>query len=281
MGRELSTSRRYLREERPKFLLKVLIVTALFLSVACGGDASRTSGGAHGAALPVYTFEVVGSWPHDTAAFTQGLEFYRGALYESTGGHGTSSLREVELETGRVVRKVDVPGEYFAEGLTIFQGKIYQLTWQSHKGFVYDLASFQIVGQFAYEGEGWGLTHDDRSLIMSDGTNRIRFLDPVNYRVERSIQVYDGDSPVMKLNELEYINGEIYANIWQTDWIVRLDSQTGKILGWIDLKDLLKSADRSAATDVLNGIAYDDAREKLFVTGKLWPKIFQIRLKKR
>jgi glutamine cyclotransferase len=155
------------------------------------------------------------------------------------------------------------------------------LTWQSHKGFIYDLAGFQPLGEFTYEGEGWGLTHDDRSLIMSDGTNSIRFLSPVNYKTERAIKVFNGDRPLTKLNELEYIHGEIYANIWETDWIVRIDPQTGKILGWIDLKDLLSRTDRSAATDVLNGIAYDGAGERLFVTGKRWPKLFQIRLKKR
>ena len=249
----------------------------LFLLVSCSGAAHLNDAGRD---APVYRFDVKGSWPHDAGAFTQGLEYYEGSLYESTGGHGTSTLRQIELETGRVLRRVDVPREYFAEGLTIFRGKIYQLTWQAHKGFIYDLASFQLLGEFAYEGEGWGLTHDDRSLIMSDGTNQIRFLDPVNLRVERAIKVYNDGKPLMKLNELEYIRGEIYANIWQTDWIVRLDPQTGKILGRIDLKGLLPNSDRTWMTDVLNGIAYDEAHDRLFVTGKLWPKLFQITLKK-
>ncbi|HEY6187065.1 MAG TPA: glutaminyl-peptide cyclotransferase [Pyrinomonadaceae bacterium] len=262
-------------------MLKALTLAFLLLAVACHSGAGRDGDRDGNAKVPVYTFEVINAWPHDTGAFTQGLEIHQGSLYESTGRNGASSLRQVELETGRVLRKVEVPQEYFAEGLTIFQGKIYQLTWQSHKGFIYDLASFQPLGEFTYEGEGWGLTHDDRSLIMSDGTNLIRFIDPVNYKTERAIKVYDGDRPLTKLNELEYIHGEIYANIWETDWIVRLDPQTGKILGWIDLKDLLPRADRSAQTDVLNGIAYDGASDRLFVTGKLWPKLFQIRLKKR
>jgi glutamine cyclotransferase len=262
-------------------LLKALTLAFLLLAAACHSGAGRDGDRDGDAKVPVYTFEVVNAWPHDTGAFTQGLEIHQGSLYESTGRNGASSLRQVELETGRVLRKVEVPQEYFAEGLTIFQGKIYQLTWQSHKGFIYDLASFQPLGEFTYEGEGWGLTHDDRSLIMSDGTNLIRFIDPVNYKTERAIKVYDGDRPLTKLNELEYIHGEIYANIWETDWIVRLDPQTGKILGWIDLKDLLPRADRSAQTDVLNGIAYDGASDRLFVTGKLWPKLYQIRLKKR
>jgi glutamine cyclotransferase len=264
-------------EGQTRLLLKVSAIAFLFLVVSCSGDAHLNEGPSD---VPVASFEVAGSWPHDSGAFTQGLEYYEGSLYESTGGHGTSSLRQVELQTGRVLRRVDVPREYFAEGLTIFRGKIYQLTWQSHKGFIYDLASFQMLGEFTYEGEGWGLTHDDRSLIMSDGTNRIRFLDPVNFRVERSIQVFNAGKPLMKLNELEYIRGEIYANVWQSDWIVRLDPQTGKIVGRIDLKGLLPAAERTGTTDVLNGIAYDEAHDRLFVTGKLWPKLFQIGLKK-
>jgi glutamine cyclotransferase len=263
-------------------LLKASILTLLLLHAACGRNAGGTSSsGETPLEAPVYTFQVMGVWPHDTAAFTQGLEIHQGVLYESTGGYGSSSLRQVELQTGRVLRKVDVEPQYFAEGLTIFRGRIYQLTWQSHKGFVYDLESFERLGEFACEGEGWGLTHDDRSLIMSDGTNRIRFLSPVNYTVERTIKVYDHDRPLMQLNELEYIKGEIYANIWKTDWIVRLDPETGKILGWIDLKGLLPASERSAGTDVLNGIAYDASNERLFVTGKLWPRLFQIGLKKR
>ncbi|HYY57316.1 MAG TPA: glutaminyl-peptide cyclotransferase [Pyrinomonadaceae bacterium] len=263
-------------------MLKASILTLLLLHAACGPNAGGgTSSSETLLEAPVYTFQVTGSWPHDAAAFTQGLEIHHGLLYESTGGYGSSSLRQVELQTGRVLRKVDVPSQYFAEGITIFQGRIYQLTWQSHKGFIYDLDSFERMGEFAYEGEGWGLTHDDRSLIMSDGTNRIRFLSPVNYAVERSIKVYDRDRPLMKLNELEYIKGEIYANIWKADWIVRLDPENGKILGWIDLKGLLPASERSAETDVLNGIAYDASNERLFVTGKLWPKLFQIGLKKR
>lgn len=255
-------------------MLKSSILMLLILSTACGKPSSPMK-------APIYTFEVVNAWPHDRAAFTQGLEFYQGGLYESTGQYGASSVRQVELQTGRVLRQFDVPRQYFAEGLTIFQGKLFQLTWQSHKGFIYDPHNFGPLGEFHIEGEGWGLTHDDRSLIMSDGTNQIRFLDPVNYTTVKSIKVFDGDQPLMQLNELEYIKGEIYANIWKTDWIVRLDPETGKILGWIDLKNLLPESERSTVVDVLNGIAYDEAHDRLFVTGKLWPKIFEIRLKKR
>lgn len=235
-----------------------------------------------GAEVPIYTFEVVASFPHDPAAYTQGLIYYNGALFESTGLQGFSSFRMVEIETGRVLKKVEVPQEYFAEGLTIFQGRVFQLTWQSRKGFIYDLGTFALTGEFSYDGEGWGLTHDHQFLIMSDGTHRLRFLNPASFKTERTISVFDGDRPVVNLNELEYIKGEIYANVWQTDRIVRLDPKTGSISGWIDLAGLLPPAGRSPNTDnVLNGIAYDEAGDRLFVTGKRWPKLFQIRLKRK
>ena len=259
------------------FLLKVSIFAFLFLALACGKNRSPNIG----AQVPVYTFDVVATWPHDPGAFTQGLEIYQGSLYESTGLYGSSSLRQVDLQTGRVIRRVSIPSEYFAEGITVFQGKIYQLTWQSHKGFIYDLTTFQRLSEFAYDGEGWGLTHDSKYLIMSDGTNRLRFLDPVSFETMRTISVAHKGEPLNDLNELEYIKGEIYANIWQTDRIVRVDPDTGRILGWIDLSGLLSAADRNAETDVLNGIAYDETTDRLFVTGKQWPRLFQIRLKKK
>jgi glutamine cyclotransferase len=230
---------------------------------------------------PVYTFKVRKSFPHDPTAFTQGLVFQDGALFESTGLYGASSLRKVDLETGRVLKKIEVPAEYFAEGMTIFQGKIFQLTWKAHKGFTYDLKSFEKTGEFAYEGEGWGLTHDDQFLIMSDGTNQLRFLDPSSFKVVRTIKVFDAARPLMELNELEYIKGEIYANIWQTNRIARIAPASGEVLGWIDLDGLLKIEDNSQPVDVLNGIAYDEASDRLFVTGKLWPKLFEIQLKKK
>ena len=222
---------------------------------------------------PVYGYQVVHSHPHDTSAFTQGLVLVDGRLYESTGLYGSSSLREVDLTTGTVLRKVDVPSQYFAEGMTIFQGKVIQLTWQSQIGFIYDPATFNQIGQFFYSGEGWGLTHDDRYLIMSDGTNRIRFLDPASFQVVRSIDVFNEGSPLTSINELEYINGEIYANIWRTNWIVRIDPASGAVTGWIDLTGLLPSG---TSADVLNGIAYEPASGHLLVTGKLWPWLFEI-----
>jgi glutamine cyclotransferase len=230
--------------------------------------------------IPVYTYEVVNSWPHDPKAFTQGLVFYDKNLYESTGHHGLSTLRRVELKSGKVKKKIDVPDEYFAEGMTIFQDKIYQLTWQSHKGFVYDLKDFERQGEFSYWNEGWGLTHDDKYLIMSDGTNQLRVLDPANFSLVRTISVFDHGQPLMSLNELEYIKGEIYANIWHSDRIVRIDPANGNILAWIDLTGLRPPDVDNDTDNVLNGIAYDDKEDRLFVTGKRWTKLFEIRLKK-
>ena len=220
---------------------------------------------------PVYTYEIVTTYPHAADAFTQGLVYEGGRLYESTGLYGSSSLREVNLQTGAVLRQVNVPSQYFAEGMTLFQGKIFQLTFQSQVGFVYDPATFAMIGQFSYTGEGWGLTHDTQHLIMSDGTNRIRFLDPVTFQVVYSIHVLDHlGNPLNNINELEYINGEIYANIWQTDSIARIDPSTGAVIAWIDLTGLRTSG------NVLNGIAYDAATGHLLVTGKLWPQLYRI-----
>jgi glutamine cyclotransferase len=242
-----------------------------------GGSNDTTS--SHG--IPTYTFEVVNSWPHDCKSYTQGLVFHQNLFFESAGHYGESSLRRVEPRTGKVLKKVKVSKEYFAEGIAIFEGKIFQLTWESQKGFIYDLDSFKLLGEFTYDGQGWGMTHDGHSLIMSDGTNQIRFLDPVSFKTERTISVYDNKRPVSQLNELEYVKGEIYANIWHSDRIVRLDPATGKILGWIDLTGLLTSTGDCESVDVLNGIAYDEQGDRLFVTGKDWPKVFEIRLKKK
>ena len=238
------------------------------------GSAARSS-----QPVPTYSFDVVNSWPHDPTAYTQGLVFHDGRLFESTGLHGASSLREVELQTGTVVRRVDIPAEYFAEGMTIFGDKVFQLTWQARKGFVYDLQSFRLQAEFGYEGEGWGLTHNGQHLIMSDGTHQLRFLDPGSFKVVRVIGVHDNGQPVTQLNELEYVRGEIYANVWQTDRIARIDPQSGQVVGWIDLTGLLSPEDRTETAEVLNGIAYDAAGDRLFVTGKFWPRLFEIRLK--
>jgi len=230
--------------------------------------------------VPTYSYKIKHSWPHDRRAYTQGLIFLDGVLWESTGQYGESSLRKVELKTGKVIKQISVPRNYFAEGMTIFHNKVYQLTWQEQKGFIYDPDTFQKQGEFSYTGEGWGLTHDGESLIMSDGTDKIRFLDASTFRTTRTIRVTDRGEPVHELNELEYISGEIYANIYQTDRIARIDPKTGKILGWIDLTGLLAVKDRTGGEDVLNGIAYDVKGKRLFVTGKMWPKLFEIEIVK-
>ncbi len=231
--------------------------------------------------IPTWSYKIKNSWPHDRRAYTQGLIFRDGILWESAGQYGSSSLRKVELKTGKVLKQISVPPKYFAEGMTVFNDKVFQLTWQEHKGFIYDPITFQKQGEFTYTGEGWGLTHDGESLIMSDGTNVIRFLDPATLQMKRTISVSDAGEPIEQLNELEYINDEIYANIYQTDRIVRIDPKTGKILGWIDLTGILKTKDRTGEEDVLNGIAYDEAGKRLFVTGKLWPKLFEIEIVKK
>lgn len=230
--------------------------------------------------VPRYGFEVVHTWPHDAEAFTQGLVFVDGKLLESTGQHGRSSLRSVEFETGKVLKQVNVPDQYFAEGITLLKGKIYQLTWQDQLGFIYDAQSFEKVGQFAYTSEGWGLTNDGDSMILSDGSSRIRFLDPGDFHVRKTIVVLDRGNPVKEINELEYVDGEIYANIWHQDAIARISPETGHVVGWIDLKGLLPLGEVHGHEAVLNGIAYDQTGHRLFVTGKLWPKLFEIRLKK-
>jgi glutamine cyclotransferase len=231
--------------------------------------------------VPVYSYEVVNTFPHDPTSFTQGLIFHEGALIESTGLEGRSTLRRVELQTGRVLQNVDVPKFYFAEGMTLFGGKIYQLTWKGEKGFVYDARTFEKTGEFSYTGEGWGLTHDADSLILSDGSEQIRFIDPETGKVKRTINVLDGNRPLKEINELEYVKGEIYANVWHEDRVARIDPQSGHINGWIDLSGLLRRGEAGSPEAVLNGIAYDEKGDRLFVTGKLWPKLFEIRLKQK
>jgi glutamine cyclotransferase len=224
-----------------------------------------------------YTFHVVHSYPHDSRAFTQGLIIRDGVLYESTGLNGRSTLRKVRLETGEVLQQVPVSRAYFAEGLTDWDGRLIQLTWTTHVGFVYDLSTLRRESTFSYTGEGWGLTHDAHTLIMSDGTSRLRRLTPDTFREVGTIDVRDAGRPVQNLNELEFVRGEIYANVWQTDRICRIDPSTGRVTGWIDLAGLLSPAERPG-TDVLNGIAYDAAHDRLFVTGKNWPRLFEIQL---
>jgi glutamine cyclotransferase len=225
-----------------------------------------------------YTYEVVRVFPHDRKAFTQGLLFRNGRLFESTGMNGESSLREVELETGRVLKQVAVPRQFFAEGLAIVGGRAYQLTWQNQKCFIYDVDTFAKLDERDYQGEGWGLATDGALLIFSNGTNRITFLDPLSFQPRRVIDVVADGKPVSQLNELEFINGEIFANVWGTDTVARI-TPDGIVRGMVDFSGLLAPTDRRPDTDVLNGIAYDAEGDRLFVTGKRWPKIFEVRLK--
>lgn len=277
----LFASRQIKAARRVAGLLALLLCfTSVFASLACQ-PAPNVSGNNTPESVATYGYEVVHVFPHDPGAYTQGLLVHDGKLLESTGQVGHSSLRRVELESGKVLQKVDVPPPSFAEGITLLKGKIYQLTWQDHAGFIYDAATFAKLGEFKYAGEGWGLANDGQSLILSDGTNRIRFLDPDNFEVRKAIAVFDGKTPVNELNELEFIKGEIYANIWHADRIARIDPQTGKVVGWIDLAGLLAPGEVQDEEAVLNGIAFDEASGRIFVTGKLWPKLFEIRLKQK
>jgi glutaminyl-peptide cyclotransferase len=227
---------------------------------------------------PEYTFKIIHTFPHDSNAFTQGFEYHGGFFYEGTGLNGHSSLRKVRPETGEVAQQIALPAQYFGEGITLLHGKIIQLTWQSHVGFVYDAKDFRLLRQFSYPGEGWGLTNNGNDIFMSDGTDEIRVWDGTTLKEKRRIKVHDGDTSIDQLNELEFVSGELYANIWQTDRIARISPQTGKVVGWIDLKGLLSPMYQLQSNAVLNGIAYDPAKKRLFVTGKLWPSIFEITL---
>jgi glutamine cyclotransferase len=227
---------------------------------------------------PTYGYRVKNSYPHDRTAFTQGLVFEDGDLVEGTGLNGRSTLRRVELETGKIIQFRRLPSRFFGEGITIFGERIVQLTWQTRTGFVYDKHSFALQEKFHYPTEGWGLTHDGNRLILSDGTDVLYFLDPETFQQIGKLRVVDHQGPVTRLNELEYVKGEIFANIWQTDRIARIAPDTGRVTGWIDLAGLLNRRGHIPPVDVLNGIAYDEAGDRLFVTGKLWPTLFEIEL---
>jgi glutamine cyclotransferase len=229
---------------------------------------------------PQQTFTVVRSYPHDPKAFTQGLEFFGGVLYESTGLIGRSSVRKLDLETGKVIQEVPLQRDYFGEGMTITAGKLFQLTWRDRTGFVYDANTLKFIRNFAYFGEGWGLTHEPGALIMSDGTSTLRFLELTRFQERRRVKVTDGGVPIERLNELEWVRGEVWANVWETDYIVRISPKDGRVLGWINLKGLMGGpAAKLSPEAVLNGIAYDAQKGRIFVTGKLWPRLFEIQVK--
>jgi glutamine cyclotransferase len=230
------------------------------------------------AAVPTFGFHVVRAYPHDPKAFTEGLFYKDGFLYESTGLEGHSSIRKVRLETGTVIQAREIPPQYFGEGIVAWKGRLIELTWRSQIGFVYDLATFKPLSTFHYQGEGWALTRDASRLIMSDGTPQIRFLDPATLRETGRITVTANGVPLQNINELEWVRGQIWANVWQTSLIARIDPATGDVVGWIDLRPLAAMAGVRDPDAVLNGIAYDAAHDRLFVTGKLWPKLYEIKL---
>jgi glutamine cyclotransferase len=249
------------------------------LMVSFGTTADTVSTGLSGGPAPIrYGYSVVQAFPHDPDAFTQGLIFRDGVLFESTGLHGRSSLRKVRLETGEVLQRLDIEERYFAEGLVDWQDALVQLTWQSNVGFVYALDTFAPIRRFSYAGEGWGLARDNARLIMSDGTSTLRFLDPDTFREIGRLSVTERGYPVTALNELEMVKGELYANVWQTDEVVIISPTTGHVTGRIDFSGLRDRLDRSKPVDVFNGIAYDEAGDRLFVTGKLWPQLFEVRI---
>ena len=256
----------------------VVWVVAAVVALAAVGVAAWAQLAHRGPAQ--YGFRVVAAYPHDPGAYTQGLAIEGGRLYEGTGRYGLSSIRRVDLATGRVEKIHAIDREYFGEGITILGNKLYEITWKSGLAFVYDVETFNVVQTFQYPTEGWGLTHDGEHLIMSDGTATLRFLDPATFKSQREITVHDGDEPVTKLNELEFIEGEIWANVWYDDRIARISPADGRVLGWIDLAEIYPHSARGS-DDVLNGIAYDAAKRKIYVTGKDWPQLYEIDVVRR
>lgn len=273
----------------------LFLLISIAFATGCSGNASNApNAGANNAAAvrqqettPVYGYEIVNKFPHDRNAFTQGLIFHDGFLYESTGQVGSTSIRKVELKTGKIIKRHDVPKPYFGEGLTLFNDKFYQLTWRENTAFVYDL-DFKLEREFRYPGEGWGITHDGTNLLMSDGTHIIRIVDPATFETKRTIAVQRADGrPQMKLNELEFVKGEIWANIWHSEepqtlgkpnYIARIDPANGKVIGWIDLGGISPDDQNRDRENTLNGIAYDPQNDRIFVTGKNWANLYEIKL---
>jgi glutaminyl-peptide cyclotransferase len=250
-------------------IIKILFLLSISLSL---------SGCLKNKPAAVYGYKVINIYPHDANAYTEGLLFEDGSLYESTGREGQSSLRKVELSTGRVLQRIEPAKEYYCEGITMLKEKIYQLMWKSRKGFIYDKKDFRVAGQFTYKTEGWGLTTNGRFLIMSDGSSYLYFYEPETMREVKKIKVCDNNGAVSNLNELEFVKGFIYANIWMTDTIVIISPDNGTIVGRVDLRELMKDKRPADGDGVLNGIAYDEKNDRLFVTGKFWPELFEIRL---
>jgi glutamine cyclotransferase len=249
---------------------------AIYFAVSWSVSAGQAEGAEKNTGITGY--KVIGVYPHDSNAFTEGLLYKDGFLYESTGGNGKSEIRKVELKSGRVVKAARLSKEYFGEGIAVIGGRIYQLTWQSRTGFIYDDNNLQVTGRFKYKTEGWGLTTDGRRLIMSDGSSYLHFMDANTFEPVRHIRVHDKNGPVSRINELEYVKGYIYANVWMTDRIVKISPKTGAVEGEINLGELMKGERPENEEAVLNGIAYDAEGDRIFVTGKFWPKLFEIKL---
>lgn len=224
------------------------------------------------------SIKLVAAYEHDANAFSQGLVVHNGEMFEGTGQYGSSNLRKVDLKSGKILENVPLAKEYFGEGITMLDGKIYQLTWRENICIVYDQATLKPIGTFRYTGEGWGLTNDGKYLYLSDGTPTIRVIDPAKFNVVRQIRVHSGPRKIEKLNELEFVKGELLANVWYSDHIARISPKTGEILGWLDASELYPAAQRPSREHVLNGIAYDQATGKVYMTGKNWPQLFEVQL---
>jgi len=267
-------------------LVVVLAVISTYLFVSRSSSEPPSGGTGNGIASDSprvearqLSYEVVNSYLHDRTSFTQGLVWNDGGFYESTGQYGSSKLRRLEFPSGHVAREINLSPELFGEGLALIGNRLIQLTWKSHRGFVYDRDTFQLIREFSYDTEGWGLTYDGTNLILSDGSSDLFYIDPTSFKVLRKLSIKMNDRPIRELNELEFIEGEIWANVWQTDLILRIDPQTGSVKSYLDLKGILAPSDSRGDENVLNGIAYDPEHKRVFITGKLWPRIFEIRVK--
>jgi glutamine cyclotransferase len=260
----------------------LVVAAALFLALGgpnLGGARNPTADSGQETGARRLDYEVVNSYPHDPAAFLQGLLWYQGGFYESTGLYGQSTLRRVEFPSGKILKSISLPAELFGEGLALVGDRLVQLTWKSKRGFVYDRDSFALLREFQYDSEGWGITCDGKYLIMSDGSSKLTYLDPNSFAAVRTLSVTMDGRPIDRLNELEFIEGEIWSNVWQTNLVLRIDPGTGKVASFLNLSGILPASMRTGAEDVLNGIAYDAQRKRIFVSGKLWPRIFEIRVK--
>lgn len=294
MVREPAKTRREARGSKRKRSAVVIAAAVLVVAVCAGllilaSMRSNPAGRSNGAVEntpPVsdgrarqQSYEVINSYPHDSTSFTQGFLWRDGGFYESTGLYGQSKLRRLEFPSGRILKETSLPPQLFGEGLALVDSRLIQLTWTAHRGLVYDVESFRLVQEFTYDTEGWGLTYDGKNLILSDGTSDLFYFDPQTFRPIKKLAVRMNGQPIRELNELEFIEGEIWANVWQTDLVLRIDPSTGQVTSFLNLKGILAPSDRKGNEDVLNGIAYDAEQKRIFVTGKLWPRVFEIKVK--